>query len=141
MIIQTAHIKDIRADLEQEWIDGVTRSIERGKKLFTGDFYVQVVNVLRTRNKIKGPVPLFYERQTCPTPVFDGVVYKYYRTAEDVKLLWCLPNKDVALNYYHNKNKVHPDEYHILSDVLKYFDGSLFNLVDSMELEDGRLIN
>lgn len=133
-------VSEVRKQLETEWEDGVQRAINRGLNRFDGPFYIQVPNIKRTRNKIKGIAPIFFERESCPTPTFDTVVYRYDPKDKEVEFLWCLPNKEESLNYYHNKDKILPSEYCLLEQVLKYFDGTLFQLVDRMEHNDGRFV-
>lgn len=134
-------MRDYRAELEQEWIDGVERALDRGKKKFDSNFYVQAVNIKRTKEGQKRIAPVFFERESCPTPGYSEVVYKYYASDDRLEFLWSLPESDDCLTYYNNRAQVDPAEYCILEYVIKYYDGELFKLVDRMELEDGRNIH
>lgn len=132
------NVSEYRKHLHDDYIAGALRGIERGKTKFSGNFYLEVPTITKTKYKSHGVTfPVFFPRKTCPVPVFNRTVYKYYAKDDRVEMLWCLPNEADCLDYYHNKHLVHPDEYCLLEQVMNYFNGDIFKLTNSMEIEDG----
>ncbi len=141
-MVEMVNVGEYRKELEGEYENGVRRAIDRGKTRFDGNFYVELVNTIKRKYRKHGEIhPFFYDRKSCPTPMFDQVVYKYDSKKDTLDMLWCLPNKEESLNYYHNKDRVPVSEYSLLQQVMDYFDGSIFALVDRMEIEDGTAVH
>src|ERR1700691_2980131 len=85
---------EIQREVHKQYEAEIFECIERGKKLFPGDFYVEVVtkkerlmqNVLRN---------YYFPILACPTPTYDQTVYKYHFWDERIEFLWVVPAKDI----------------------------------------------
>lgn len=105
--------------------------VARGKTWATKDFYVVVLtkkerllpNVLRL---------YFMDAKACPTPEYDQTVYKYHLAKDEPELLWCIPSRDTCLVFLDNKTAIHPSEWSLLENILKFEDKTLYKL--SMQL-------
>lgn len=69
----------------------VWQVVDRGRNFYEGDFFVVVLfkkerlfhNVVRQ---------YFLPRQSCPTPEYDQIVYKYYRKEDKIEFIWVVPD-------------------------------------------------
>jgi len=87
------------------------------------DFYIVV---LVKKEKLMQNVnrAMFYARQTCPTPQYDQILYKFYKDGR-IDFLWVVPTRDIARFMINNKALVHPEEYKLLQYVIDYYAGKL----------------
>ena len=105
------------------------------KKNFAGDFFVVVLtkkerlmqNVLRH---------YFLARLSCPTPEWDQTVYKYIRSADEIKFMWTIPSKDTCETMMKYPNLVDKEEQDLLNFVVNYYDGTLFKLAKRLNNEE-----
>lgn len=115
----------------------VIQTIENGKKEFPHkDFYVDIV----WKTKRDESYEIEYVGvawQACPTPHYNQTVYKYNRAVDDVEILWTLPPEQECLDMYEHRNELDASEWPLLPYVMSFYDGSLFNLVNKKEKEDG----
>ena len=124
-------------ELAEEGYEGyeqmVIKAVENGKKEFdSGNFFIDVI--WRKKKSERGGIrkdALWLKN--IPTPHFNQTVYLYHRDIDDVEVLWSLPDQDTCTAYYHNRNHVPPSDYPILTQVMNYFDGTIFRLVDTFE--------
>lgn len=106
----------------------------KDRSAMDGDFYVVALikkerlleNVLRN---------YFIPTKACPTPHFDQTVYQYNHTQGEVKLLWVIPDEDLCIEMSANRQHVLPEERELLDFVLKFFDGTLYNLMKKLNGE------
>ena len=137
MIQEMVNVSEYRKNLHDDYIAGALRGIEKGKTRFSGNFYLEVPTITKRLYRPHGEAShIFFPRKTCPVPVFNRSVYKYYANDDRLEMLWCLPNEADCLDYYHNRHLVHPEEYCLLEQVMNYFTGELFKLTHRMETED-----
>lgn len=108
--------------------------VDRGTKEFFGDFYVIVIT---KRERLMNNVirDYFFPRQSCPTPDWDQVVYRYHRTAEILEFLWVIPSKDTCEHLTINALSVVESERDLLNFVLEFNDGSLLRLAKKLNGE------
>lgn len=101
---------------------------------FEGDFYI-VCLIKKERlmqNVMRG---YFFARQSCPTPDYDQIVYKYIKEDANLDFLWIVPD-DWAVNFMkNNPSSVEPDKYKLLEFVLKFVDGSLLRMAKKLNKE------
>lgn len=69
----------------------------------------------------------FFGRETCPTPDYDQIVYKYTNT-DDLELIWVIPSKDTCFLFKRDALFVKSEEKKLLKYVLDFADGTLFKL-------------
>jgi hypothetical protein len=102
--------------------------IERGKKLFDGDFYIDVASKKERSLQGKAYRDYFIPKGACPTPQYDQTVYRYYRNDDRVEFLWVIPAKDIC-GFIIENALILPDEQAQLRDfVLKFTSGELDQL-------------
>jgi hypothetical protein len=107
---------------------------ERGKKEYTGDFYIVVITKQEKimRNVIRN---YFLVRHSCPTPDNDQIVYRYEKGNSEIKFLWAIPNRHTVGYLIHNALLLPPEEKQLLDFVLKFKDGSLLRLSKQLNNE------
>jgi len=118
-----------------EYDKNIYECIAENKKKFQSDFYLIVLtkkervakNILRS---------YFFGRLSCPTPDYDQVVYKYDITKDKISFLWVVPDRETCKHMIKNKHVIPPGEWELLSNVLKYQDGSLFRLAKELNGEE-----
>src|SRR6266850_6455582 len=109
---------------EDQFIPNLLEAIERGKKMFSGDFFISnagkneqiLYNVLRSYW-----IPL----QACPTPNYDQILFQYVSKDEQLIEIWCIPTKDGCDYLTRNKKYVIAAEQDILAYTEAFLDGSL----------------
>lgn len=141
----TLNPREIQQATEKEYLDNLAWCVDHAKKRvlcdenkgctqeckkkesFDSDFFIECItkkepkleNVLRN---------YFIPRNSCPTPFFDQTVYKYNAQADQIEFLWVVPDKETAEIFKENKEKIVPEERCLLEQVMKYYDGTLFQL-------------
>lgn len=118
-------IEQMRENLT-DYEKNIHECIEVHKKYFPSDFFIVVIhkrerlmqNVLRN---------YFTARISCPTPDYDQTVYKYSVENDHVDFWWTIPARDICHMLLENRNEVVPEEFALLSFILKFKDGTLFN--------------
>ena len=144
LIIKTPDSTDpieIERELHTDYEKGVAECIAGGLRDFAGDFYVVVVtkkeplmkNVLRN---------YFLTRLSCPTPDYDQTVYSYNRSSSSIVFMWVVPSKDSCQLLRDNAATVAKEEWGLLDFVLKFYDGTLFNIAKKLnnELADSNIL-
>ena len=133
MIIESVEVHQ----LAEEGYDGYERmvieTIENGKKEFlTGDFFVDVI--WRKKRAARGGLAKeALALENIPTPHYNQTVYLYHRAVDELEMLWTVPPQEVCLAYYHNKHLVPASEYSLLEQVMNFYDGTLFKLIDKYD--------
>lgn len=108
--------------------------LEEHKKIFDGDFFIVV---LTKKEKLLENVirNYFYGRISCPTPNYDQIVYKYSREEDSLEPLWVIPDQKTCLYFKWYTAEVNPTQFELLSNVLKFEDGTLFKLAKELNGE------
>ncbi len=66
--------------------------VERGRSTYEKDFYVVVL--LKKERLLHNVVrQLFFHRESCPTPEFDQILYKYHKERDELEFIWVIPDK------------------------------------------------
>lgn len=101
--------------------------VQSNKGKLEGDFYVVVITKKERllQNVIRA---YFFARISCPTPDYDQAVYKYDRATGDLRLLWIIPSQQGANMMSSNSHLVPLEQHELLSFVLRFRDGDLFEL-------------
>jgi len=87
--------KGNREDISFE--DQVRIAVENGKEDFEGDFFPVVL--FKRERLLKNIIrQYFFTRQSCPTPEYDQVVYKYFRKEHKLDFLWVVPDKQTVID-------------------------------------------
>lgn len=133
---------ELEQEMHRDYEKNIYECLERGKKLFSGDFYI-VVEVKKERalqNVIRN---YFFPRLSCPTPNTDQTVYKYHAVDDVIEFLWVVPAKDICQLLYDNALQVADDERVLLNFVLDYYDGTLLEMAKQLngEKKDSILID
>lgn len=90
------------------------------------DFFIVV---LTKREKLLQNVfrNYFTARFTCPVPNYDQAVYRFDNAKEDIEFIWVVPNKETCILYKNNALSIHPEERQLLTFVLAFASGDLYN--------------
>lgn len=117
-------------EINQKMCRGILEELMRfateETKKYDGDFYIQqVTETARGTNRTVKNVSI--SRNTCPSPDFDQVVYKYKKKDDVLELLWVVPEKQVA--YYIlsglDTGDLDPDVYDLVEYVVDFATGEL----------------
>jgi len=130
---------ELERAMHQDFEKNILEAVAEGKRRLSGDFYIIVLtkkerllnNVLRN---------YFFFRESCPTPDYDQIVYKYHHIDERIEQIWVIPSKDTCLLLLENRQQVAPAEYELLSFVLKFADGTLGALMMKLNDEDANTV-
>lgn len=109
--------------------------LEIHKKIYPEDFYIVVItkqeriahNIMRN---------YFFARLSCPTPDYDQILYKYTLKNNHIDFLWVIPSRDACFHLLQHRAEVSPSEYGLLEFVLKFNDGTLFEVAKTLNNED-----
>ena len=118
-----------------EYEKGLLECVGRGQKQYQKDFYVNVIfkkeptmeNVLRC---------FFLHRQSCPTPDYDQIVYRYDKSKDIIDFLWVIPSKYACIQLKNNAIEVVNEEKELLKYVLDFADGTLYKKCLKLNNED-----
>jgi hypothetical protein len=115
--------EQMREQLE-EFESEVLQAVERGKAAFSDDFYVVVDT--KKEPKMKNVIRnYFIIRNSCPSPQYDNIVYKYHRLSEQLEFLWVLPSKPVYNMLKDRALEIPSEQRELLQFVLDDSDGTL----------------
>jgi len=125
-------VNHARKEVDCSTIDG--HDLCKDRTPFDKDFYIAALlkkeklleNVLRN---------YFVPTLSCPTPHYDQTVYKYSHNKSDVEFLWVVPDQETCEIFRENANIIVPAERGLLEYVLKYYDGTLFQLAKKLNGE------
>lgn len=110
--------------MQEDWVKNILDTVESGKKLYTGDFFV-VIETKRERILDRVIRNYFFARQSCPSPNYDQTVYHYKSADERLDFLWVIPSKDACLMLKENALTIDRAERELLLFVLDFFNGTL----------------
>jgi hypothetical protein len=118
---QKQGVIDTQREMQKGYLDNVIEAAKRGEELFGKEspFYV-CVQTRRERllsNVIRNQ---FYPRQTRPIPQYDLSLFWYDPKSEDLKFVWCIPDKETVEFLIQNEN-ILPDDQHQLVQFCKSF--------------------
>lgn len=117
-----------------EYENNVIECLESGKKTYPHDFYIVVET--KKEPKLKNVLRnYFLHRQTCPTPTYDNVVYKYHKLDDALEFLWVLPSKQTYKMMLNHMLEIPSEEHELLRFVLDDADGTLLNICKQLNGE------
>lgn len=125
---------EIERTLHQNYESNVLEAIERGKKDFEGDFFVVVI----TKKEPLMPNVIrhyFFCRLSCPSPDYDQTVYLYRRAIDSIDFIWVIPSRETCFTFKENSTQIDPSEYGLLEFVLKFADGTLYQIAKRLNGE------
>lgn len=85
---------ELRREITKKFPDNFDKAVERGKKNFTGNFFIEIE--LKHEKLFPIQRTYFNARRTCPIPYYDQAVFIYNRKDDKVELLWTIPNHNTA---------------------------------------------
>ena len=113
--------KENLTDFEKELFACVDQSLTT----YHHDFFVVVI-MKKERLMQNVTRNYFLARQSCPTPDYDQIVYKYNRLSDTIEFLWVIPARDICQQLLLEAPFVHPEERQLLSFVCDFRDGKLY---------------
>ena len=118
----------------KDYEENVQECIDTNSKKYRGNFYVVVLT--KKERLMQNVIRNFYlARQTCPTPEYDQVVYRYYSGTGSVEFMWVIPSKDTCELYLANRLRVATDELELLNFIIRFDNGSLLELSKKLNKE------
>lgn len=137
LMLKTPETRSITEQMQanlSEYEKEVMDCVERNKKNYPGDFYVNVItkqepllpNVFRN---------YFFATEACPTPNYDQILYKYKRKGDELVFMWTVPSRDACHHLKDNAHYVVSEEQGLLRYVQLFDDGSLFKLMKELNGE------
>lgn len=126
--------REISEAAEKDYIKALYEAVERGKKAFTGNFYIDV-EAKRELALDKTVRNLWFIKLAAPTPKYDQTVYHYDADSEQITLLWVIPNKAYCQWLLANYKTVPADMRELLSHVIAYAKGDLLKLAQHLNGE------
>ncbi len=152
-IIQDVASKNQLDDAHQEYRKVMFRDFEekiwecainaKGQQLYENkDFYVVVLFKV-DRLLHNSVTPYFFARRSCPTPVFNQIVFKYHTKSAQLQYLWNIPNQATYEYILKNRIEASADNKQLLQFCLAFEDGSLLNFVkkENGEKKDAIIYN
>lgn len=119
---------------EDSFENQVRIAVGRGERQFRGDFYVVVL--FKKERLLKNVVrQYFFPRESCPTPEYDQVVYRYFRKPEKLEFLWVVPDKNSTLDLSLNRSLLPLDQMQLLKFIDDFNSGALDKLCEKLNSE------
>lgn len=118
-------IIDQQRAMQQDYIYNLEQCIDAHKKVWPDqDFFAVIVT---KQEKVMQNVfrNYFLARQSCPTPDYDQVVWKYDHLKDDYDFIWAVPDKETCLTFMENAAIIEPENYELLHMIIKFHDGTL----------------
>lgn len=116
---------------EDSFENQVRIAVERGQKDFEGDFYVVVL--FKKERLLKNVVrQYFFPRQSCPTPEYDQIVYRYLRKSHELKFQWVIPDKQSTIDLPLMKSHLPPEQQQLVKFAEDFNSGKLDKLCEQL---------
>jgi hypothetical protein len=117
---------ELEREMHGEFEKNLLEAIERGKKRLYSPFYIVV---LTKKERIMPNVlrEYFIDRQSCPTPEYDQVVYCIHSDRDTVEFLWVIPSKDTCEYLHMNAAQVDEDERWLRDYVIAFHEKRLLH--------------
>ncbi len=125
---------EYQREIHKQYEKEIYTCVENGIKKYDGDFFI-VVLYKRERALLNVYRAYYFPRQSCPTPSYDQIVYKYHRKDRLIELLWVMPDLETATVFQNHALEVSPEEQGLLHFVLDFYDGTLDKLAQKLNNE------
>jgi len=125
---------EYQREIHKQYEKEIYTCVENGIKKYDGDFFI-VVLYKRERALLNVYRAYYFPRQSCPTPSYDQIVYKYHRKDRIIELLWVMPDIETATVFQNHALEIAPEEQGLLHFVLDFYDGSLDKLAQKLNNE------
>lgn len=122
----------------KDYEKNIQECINRCKKDYPDDFYIIVITKKERlmNNVIRN---YFTGRQSCPTPEYDQIVYKYHRKHDLLEFIWVIPSRDTCEYMTLNALELPADQRDLLNFVLDFNAGAL--LIRAKKLNGEELVS
>lgn len=134
---ELVNARDTLSGREQRYEKKLLETIDDGKKSHPNQvFYIQIIT--RKPKVLQGTAVdnRFVVRLSCPTPTYHQTVFKYHPKADDIELLWTLPDLFICEMIRDNSLFIDPEIKESSSYVLDFYDGTLDKLCKKLNNED-----
>lgn len=128
----------LQQEMTRDYYQNLIDCTLNNRKRFKGKFFIVVL----TKNERLLPNVFrnyFFARRTCPTPDYDQSVFRYNNLTEDIEYLWTIPSQDACYHLLANAHEVHRDERELLSYIIDFKKGKLFNIAKRLNGEKDTL--
>lgn len=111
-----ANLTDYEKNLEE--------AAKKGHDLFKDPYYVEIL--VKKETMVKNTLHcVFTQRQSCPTPFYDQIVYRCHWEKGDLEFLWSIPSLETCEVFKMFPNEVPKEEHQLLQTVLDFSNGTL----------------
>lgn len=119
---------------EDSFENQVRIAVERGEKMFEGDFYVVVL--FKKERLMKNVVrQYFFPRKSCPTPEFDQVVYRYFPKENRLDFIWVIPDKQSTMDLAFMRGELPDEQQQLVKFARDFNSGKLDKLCEKLNSE------
>lgn len=125
---------EYQREIHKQYEKEIYTCVENGIKKYDGDFFI-VVLYKRERALLNVYRAYYFPRQSCPTPSYDQIVYKYHRKDRIIELLWVMPDIETATVFQNHALEIASEERGLLQFVLDFYDGTLDKLAKKLNNE------
>lgn len=118
---QNQSVIDTQREMQKNYIDNLIQAAKDGENRYGKDkpFYICVQN-RRERTMTNVIRSQFYTRQTRPSPAYDLSLYWYNPKDENLRFVWCIPDKETVNKLIENELSL-PDDHKELIGFCKAF--------------------
>jgi|SRR5690242_5245906 len=123
---QKQSVIETQREMLKGYFDELIKAAKKGEQDFGREkpFYVCVqtrrerllANVIRNQ---------FYARQTRPSPQYDLALYYYDPTTEDLRFVWCIPDKESVQYLIENELAIPSDQAQLVGFCKSFVAGTL----------------
>lgn len=127
-------VEELVIEANKDYEKNLLECLARGKKHYENDFYVVA---LFKKERLFEEVHrlMWFPRQSCPTPTYSQIVYRYQKNPEKFEFLWVLPDQDTCQFYCYNALSVVSEERDLLNFILEFRSGDLDQKVRTLNNE------
>ncbi len=125
---------ELQREMTREYYQNLIDCALEGRKKFNGRFFIVVLtkNERLLYNVFRH---FFLSRKSCPTPDYDQSVFKYDHKTEEIEYMWTIPSEDACFHLQKHAHEVVKEEQHLLSFVLDFMSGRLFQMAKKLNGE------
>lgn len=129
-------VTELVQEANKDYEDNLLESIARGQKYWPEHREFYVVGLLKKERIFDEVIRLmWFPRQTCPTPTYSQIVYRFNKDPEKLEFLWVVPDPDTCMYYCDNAIHIAPEERDLLNFILDFRSGSLDHLARDLNGE------
>lgn len=121
------NVIEAQQEMQKKYIDNLIQAAKDGENKYgkTKPFYICVQN-RRERTMSNVIRSQFYTRQTRPSPTYDLTLYWYNPKDENLRFVWCIPDKEAVDNLIENELTLPEDHKQLIGFCKAFIRGTLY---------------